>query len=195
MVKRLAARLQQIAALKGDMRLSPEAQRRYETWYAETAARFAGFSNQAVAEPIWKRHRVHLFKFAAIYQLSVDPRLEITLPALERAIAHAKRLEPVIVRIAGVQLTHNGEDRSEIEDFIKKGHAEGQPAWAVFRNLRGKNELEKTDILRGLLREELVFRFERQTSGRSGQHFVHAQYFKEYRKSHPKDELMSDHRL
>ncbi len=181
---RLATRLQQIRDLKGDMRLTKEAQARYERWYSETADRFERFSNQAVAEPIWHRHRVHLFKFAAIYELSSSAQLAITLPSLERAIAHARNLEPTIVKIAGVQLSHNGAERQEIEDYLEEGKADGRSRRDVFRNLRGKTESEKLDILRGLMREETIFRFSRKTSGRSAEDYVHHKFVKEYRETH-----------
>ena len=196
MVPRLAAKLQHIANLKGEMRLTPDAQARYEQWYDETADRFERFSNQAVAEPIWHRHRVHLIKFAAIYELSSSARLDITLPSLERAIARAKSLEPTIIKIAGVQLSNNGAERQEIEDFISKGGTEGQSKRDVFRNLRGKSEPEKLDILRGLMREETVYRFERKSgaAGRPGEHYVHHTHFKGYTAAHKSDTLLGTDR-
>src|SRR5439155_5497677 len=131
-VHRLAAKLQRIAELKGEMRLTPEAQEHYEKWYVETAKRFAGFSNQAVAQPIWRRHRIHVFKFAGIYELSSSARLEITLPSLERAIERARSLESTILKIVGVQISKNGGLFQEIEDFIQEGKDGGQPKWKVF---------------------------------------------------------------
>jgi len=186
--------LQRIAELKGEMRLKPEAQEHYEKWYVETAKRFAGFSNQAVAQPIWRRHRIHVFKFAGIYELSSSARLEITLPSLERAIERARSLESTILKIVGVQISKNGGLFQEIEDFIQEGKDGGQPKWKVFRNLQSTSVPEGLEIVRGLLLQERVYRFTRTTSGRPGEHYVHYTQREEYKRAHPKDQEIDANR-
>ena len=126
-----------------------------------------------------------MLKLAAIYQLSPEPKLEIGLGALEKAIARCRQLERTIVKVVDLQLTYLGEERSEIETFVLKGGAEGQSKRDVFRNLRAKNDVEQLSILRGLLREETLFRFSRKTKGRPAEDYVHRKHVEEYLKVHP----------
>jgi hypothetical protein len=114
--------------------------------------------------------------------LSSTPQSEITLTSLERAIEHCKRLEPAIEKVATVQLNHNGAARQDLAEFIRGGAAEGRSKRDVFRRLRNiKSEQEKIDIIRGLIREEVIVRFRCATATRPREDYIHSDHMQEYK--------------
>lgn len=190
LAEELATRLRQIAKLKGEPDLS-EILDDYDRWYRETKRRFEAQPNRALAMAYFNRHRVHVLKFAVIYEVSASGSLKVSRAAWERAVLKAKRLEETIFGLLSTGMNSAGYALSRMEDRIRDAGADGLSLSALTLAFRHEKAEERKARLSTLIQAESIFPFSRYTSGRSATILVHRDFFSDYRTRNPHDQQIT----
>jgi hypothetical protein len=182
----LVEKLKIISELSGEMDFS-SVRHIYDDWYKKAHKRFQSSANSSFAMPFWGRHRQHLLKLAAIYELATSGSLTVSPESMKRAIETAERLAQNIFQLIRSSFTDEGVESQNLEDYIRDGKCEGRSKSEVHGFLRGSEYPKAKSRLLMLLEAEIVFAFSRKTAGRPATYFVHAECVDDYKEAHTKD--------
>lgn len=185
----LIEKLKQIRKLSGDMDIS-EVGEIYDQWYVETKRRFDSHSNPALVRPFWGRHRNHLWKLAAIYELSSSGGMKIRPVSMQRAIKTCAGLEQNIHELVRSSFSSEGVKVQNLEKYIRDAGPGGRSQREVYEYLSDLTRQKAEERVEMLVMRELVVWFKHPTAGRPAHLLVHSTYSDQHAKDHPKDQLM-----
>jgi len=180
----LVKMLQQINELRGTVDIS-RIEKLYDDWYIATHEKFASHSDKALALAFFNRHRIHILKLAAVFEVTSNQSLVISLESWERAVRWSENLTDTILALLPTGLTQEGYKLLRLEEAIGKAGARGFSKTAVCRMFQ--NRRERTELLDTLKETQQIDTRWRKTSGRQGCLYVHKDYLDEYDQSHPKE--------
>lgn len=179
--------LREAMKLKGAVDLS-KVRDIYSDWYIETRERFKAQPNQPTAMAFWNRHRVHLLKLAAIYEISQSSGLTVSPAAMERAIQAAKRTERTVFELLPTGMGHEGAAVDKLEQCIFAAGVAGILKSELTRAFQYMKSWDREGRLRTLVEAGSALPFRRKTSGRAAEVLVHARFADEHAKKVPEDE-------
>lgn len=162
----------------------------YDTWYNETADRWEKQPNQHLVQPYWQRHRMHVLKLAAIFEMSTirwnektagwlnnpeclkfdsDGRyLPVSLDAFHRAVAYLRRNETSLFQLLGTGMSTEGFDLSRMDQFIEASGTNGRLVSTVTLEFRNTDPRIRTNQLKTLYDEGSIRMFEGKASSSGG---------------------------
>lgn len=184
LVEPLANHLRCISQLKGDVDLSAILSR-YDPWYRETKGRFRNQPNRALAMAYFYRHRVHVLKLAAVYEISSTRSLRVSAASWERAVRTAKQAEETIFSLLSTGMSKEGYEVSKMEGRVHAAGATGLRLAELTRAFQHDARTDRFHRLATLLEGESVYAYTRPTRGRSATVLVHAEFHDEYEARHP----------
>ena len=192
MVDSMVEVLRRARKLQGEVNMR-RIQADYEVWYREAKERFDGQEQHQLATAFWNRHRVHLLKLAAIYEISQSVSLEVSSGALERAITAARDAENTIFHLLSSGFSKEGAAVEKMYDLILRAGEHGLPKSTVTRTFGSTPEFVREPRLRTLIDGERVCKFVRTTSGRPAEDLVADKFVDQYVALHP-DAIRKDSR-
>ena len=186
----MAEKMRRIAACSGEIHVEGPLQKEYENWYEAMKRRFASHLNPALAEPFANRHRVHVLKLWAIFELSSSASLTLSKESFERAVEMARQIEETIFALLKTGFSAEGARSCDLEELIRKAGPSGFSQTDVYNANRGSRGFDVKDRMTTLLGAEIVTCFRRKPSGpgRPGLFFVHRDHLEQHAKDFPQDE-------
>ena len=161
----------------------------YADWYGETKKRFDAQPNSGMAKAFWNRHRVHLWKLAAIYSMSCEGEMTVNVRSMERAIESARRTEDTIFSLIRTGLTHEGSQVDKLEQRIKAAGVGGMLKSEFTKAFQDMRLFDRDSRLRTLLDGNVVQHFSRKTPGRPAEVLVHAEYAQQHQQEYAEDKM------
>lgn len=189
-IPNLSECLREVQQLKGPVDLA-KVQDMYSDWYEPTRRRFLEQPSGATAAAFWNRHRVHLLKLAAIYSMSQQGSLTVSARSMERAIEAARKAEKTIFKLLPTGMNREGAAVDKLEQRIRAAGVAGLAKSEFTRAFQFMRQQDRDSRLRTLQAAGTVFRFDRSTSGRSAEIFVHKDYLEQHEVDFPDDKRLS----
>jgi hypothetical protein len=144
----------------------------YEEWYRGAKERFESQEQYQLATAFFRRHRVHLLKLAAIYEISQTGSLAVSSSALERAISAAHRAENTIFAMLASGCGKEGAAVEKLYQEILRAGEHGLPKSTLTRMFSNAPPFVREQRIKTLLDSERIFRCLHKTAGRSAEVFV-----------------------
>lgn len=183
----LIEKLREISKVKGVADLT-KIEALYDDWYHNGHGLFGAQPNQALAQPFWHRHRIHILKLAVIYEVSMSGTLRVTPAAWNRAVSKAAELESVIVNLLRTGMDKTGFVLSKMEKNIRDAGVQGRARTDFTKAFQDRNQREThlpTLVDTGTI---IVFRGT-STGGAPPVVYVHRDHVEAYKKAHPEMRL------
>lgn len=171
----LAARLTQIAQLKGEADLLA-IQPNYEKWYTDTKRRFESQPNRALAMAYFNRHRGHILKLALVFEVSQSGTLKVSTAAWERAVEFAGQIEKCIFDMLPTGMSAAGYDLQKIEDRIRQAGPKGISQNDLTRGFQAMNPKDREQKVNTLIDAGRIYRGADSTGGRPKTWYRHADF-------------------
>jgi len=160
----LVERLKLISRLEGAMDIS-DVTTLYDSWYIETSKRFKALPDQELVQPFWHRHRNHLWKVAAVYELATTGQMKLTEEAMFRAIQTCRMLEKNIEELTATNFSDDSVKLGKIVELVHKGGVNGVSRRDVFEHMNeARREVAENRVV-VLLQREKVFAFKKNDEG------------------------------
>jgi hypothetical protein len=184
----LGEHLKYIDSLRGDVTMSKEVEIEYECWYRKTLQRFLAQANPALARPFFNRLRVQVLKLAVIHEVAESGSLNVSVKSMKKAIETASKIERTIFALLPTGLTREGAELQKIEQRIKEGKVDGVSQTILTRAFQSTPKTERTQRIQTLCQGGAIVAFRRETGGRAGMIYVHADYSEEHSAKFPDDQ-------
>ena len=190
LVPPMAEKMRRIAACRGELRIVGPLQKEYQKWYEAMKQRFGAHLNPALSEPFANRHRVHLLKLWAIYELSSSASMTLSKGSFQRAVEMCKQIEETIFTLLKTGFSSEGIHSEQLEERIRKAGPAGLSKTDLCNTYRAAKSWEINNRMNLLLGGEIAFRFKRKPSGRGrpGEFFVHRDHLEQHDKDFTQDE-------
>ncbi len=159
----------------------------YEEWYRKAKAQCSQRPNPGLAEVFFNRLRTHVWKLAVVFEVSQSCSLKVSPMAMQRAIKMAERIEEGIAGMLPSGMTREGHQVDKVQEYIRKGKADGRTSSEVARGFQGMNPKDRGNRLTTLVNGETVRRFSRPSKGRSSVVHVHQDFWNEHGEKYPND--------
>jgi hypothetical protein len=182
----LVERLKLISRLEGAMDIS-DVTTLYDTWYIETSKRFKALPDQELVQPFWHRHRSHLWKIAAVYELATTGQMKLTEEAMRRAIQTCRVLEKNIQELTASNFSEDSLKLEKIVEHVYKAGIKGLTRRDVFEHMNETRRDVAENRIVMLLQRERIFAFKKPTKGRPAKLLIHADFISEYLNAKPED--------
>jgi len=191
LVEPLAERLKQVSNLRGQADLS-EVLPEYEEWYGKAQKRFDDHPNRELATPYFNRHRAHILKLAAIYEVSMSGTLRVSREAWQRAEIMAKKLEKSIFALLSTGMNAEGYALTRMADAIRQAGNEGMSKSRLTRKFQHIDARDRDRRIKTLQDSGEIIPFKRKPdSGRPAEYFVHEDFADSYASKNPADRRSS----
>jgi hypothetical protein len=190
LVKHLGDHLRRASELRGEVDIS-NIHSDYEKWYSATKKRFKEQPNQALALAYFNRHRVHVLKLAAIYEVSASCTLKVSHASWRRAVNDLQRIETTLFSLLSTGMTREGHIANQITEKIREGGIEGATLTVITRAFQHLQPYERLQYLTNLVDARIVVPFVRSTGGRASTLLVHEDFLAEHKQKYPADKLLS----
>ncbi len=183
LVPPLAERLKMVSRSQGMMDVSGVAGM-YDDWYVETSKRFKAMPDQELVQPFWHRHRNHLWKLAAVYELATTGQMKLGEVAMRRAMTTCRVWEENIRQLTATNFSDDGVRAQKIIEFVHRAGAKGCSRRDVFEHMNeSRRDIAENRIVVILQREKL-FAFKRTSQGgRPARFLVHREFVEEFSSS------------
>lgn len=176
LVPPLVEKLKMISRLRGAMDVSCVV-KIYDDWYYKTSKRFRAMPDQELVQPFWHRHRNHLWKLAAVYELGTTGLMKIGEDAMRRAIATCRVWEENIRQLTATNFSDDGVKTEKIIEFVYQGGAKGRTRREVFEHMNEpRRDIAENRIVVILQRERLLAFKRTGQGGRPARFLVHADF-------------------
>ena len=167
----LVGALKRAAELKGPADISG-VKAEYEEWYRAAKERFENQEQYQLATIFFRRHRVHLLKLAAIYEISQTGNLVVSSSALERAISAARRAEDTICALLASGCGKEGAAVEKLYQEILRAGEHGLPKSTLTRLFTNAPPFVREQRITTLVDSERVFKCSHKTQGRPAEVYV-----------------------
>jgi len=186
LIKPLAGHLKSATQLKGIADLTG-VEAEYDDWYREAHHRFINQPNRSLAMPFFNRLRTHVLKLAVIFEVSRSLKLRVSNASMKRAIDTAFKVEQTIFELLPTGMNREGSEVDRMADRVKAAGREGLSRSDLTRAFQYIKSNEREGRLRTLVDAEVVFPFNRPTSGRTRLVLVHNDFLQEHEREFPND--------
>ena len=165
------AALERVKNLKGEVNTT-KVQADYEEWYRQTKERFEAREQRQLAMAFWNRHRVHLWKLAAIYEMSQTGSLTVSGDAFERATQAARSAEETIFALLPSGFNKEGASIERVYEVVKQAGPEGITKSTLTRAFMNVPEYIRESRIKTLIDAERIYKQGRKTAGRPAEVFI-----------------------
>ena len=183
----LVQQLQAISQLQGDAQFTPQADKLYDQWYRDASGRFNGQPNPVLALPFFNRLRGQVLKLSVIFEASQSCSINVSDPAMVRAIDAAVEIERTIFEILPTSMSREGSEVEKMAELIRNAGSAGRLHSKLTLAYKHWKSREREERLRTLTDSRTIRCFERQTRGRTAKVYVHRDHVKAHKKKHPRD--------
>lgn len=183
MVGSIVEALGRVRGLHGAVDLS-RVEADYDAWYREAKERFDSHEQHQLAMAFWNRHRVHLLKLAAIYEISWSGSLVVAPDALGRAIETAREAENTIFHLMSSGFSKEGAAVEKMYEMILRAGEQGLPKSTLTKAFASTPAFLREPRLKTLIDGERVFSFPRKTPGRQAEDLVADKHVEAHKRLH-----------
>lgn len=188
LVAPLAEKLRAIHELKGEADLSA-VEGIYDNWYRRAHKRFEIQPNPALAMPFFNRLRIHVVKFAVIFEVSQSQLLKVSERAMQRAIETADAIEQTIFEFLPTGMNREGAEVEKMARVIWKAGPVGMLQSKLTLAFKHWKARERKDRLDTLVESGTVVPFVRKpTRGRTAKVYVHNDHLTQHETRFPNEE-------
>ena len=185
LVEPLASALRRINELRGDADLS-QIRSLYEEWYSPAKARFVKQPHSTLADAYFNRHRIHVIKFAVIFEVSRSGSLTVTPESWDRAVAFAAAIEKTIFSMLGTGMSAEGYAMAQLEEKVRKTGIDGLTKSQFTRAFQHWKPSDRLSRLMSFLDAGIIRDFSAPSGGgRTPTILVHTDFAKKYKELHP----------